>query len=86
MLSPDYFFGDPVYLHRGVEPDFDGATWVPNKRKLADPFVPPWIEAVKTKYGAYAAVQQFQVVGLPHLSMTQAIRTRSGYALVSAQF
>lgn len=52
VLGPDYFLGDPIYLHRGVDPNFDGSTWIPNKRKLADPLVPPWIEAVKAKYGA----------------------------------
>ncbi|EIM83284.1 alpha/beta-hydrolase [Stereum hirsutum FP-91666 SS1] len=51
VLGPDYFLGDPIYLHRGVDPNFDGSTWIPNKRKLADSLVPPWIEAVKAKYG-----------------------------------
>ncbi|TFY77139.1 hypothetical protein EWM64_g6871 [Hericium alpestre] len=60
VLGPDYFEGDPIFKHRGVEPDFDTNAWIEPKRKRAYELLPPWIEAVKAKYGAqqtkYAAV------------------------------
>lgn len=51
VLGPDYFFGDSMGFHRGIEPDFDGEAWVQRQRKPAHEVMPKWLEAVKEKYG-----------------------------------
>ncbi|USW57878.1 Putative dienelactone hydrolase, alpha/Beta hydrolase [Septoria linicola] len=57
VLGPDYFRGDPVQKHRkdpsnpNENPDFDLQGWVVEHRAFADPWVPRWIEAVKSRYG-----------------------------------
>lgn len=53
----DYFFGDPVWLHRKdrndttTEPGFDASAWVDEKMARAREAVPKWIEAVKATLG-----------------------------------
>ncbi|TFY53870.1 hypothetical protein EVG20_g9938 [Dentipellis fragilis] len=51
VLGPDYFEGDPVHHHVGLEPGFDVKKWYEPKRERANDLVPPWIEAVKELYG-----------------------------------
>lgn len=60
VLGPDYFEGDFVFHHYGVEPDFDLGKWVGPKREKAYQLVPTFVDAAKAKFGTtetkYAAV------------------------------
>lgn len=53
----DYFFGDPIWLHRKdkndktTEPGFDSAAWINEKMVGAKKVVPGWVDAVKEKLG-----------------------------------
>ncbi|KAF8186794.1 dienelactone hydrolase family-domain-containing protein [Pholiota molesta] len=50
VLGVDYFFGDPVYLHRGT-PGFDMSAWVERKLREALPVTPRWVEEVRRMHG-----------------------------------
>ncbi|UJO16062.1 Hydrolase pyvD [Fulvia fulva] len=56
-LAPDYFRGDPVWKHKkdlsdtNDNPDFDFPGWLAKHRAFSDPFVPKFVEEVKSKYG-----------------------------------
>ncbi|KAJ3508391.1 hypothetical protein NLJ89_g5778 [Agrocybe chaxingu] len=62
VLGPDYFFGDPIYLHDN-EPDFDMVAWFNNKTALARAATPLWLEAVKQKYGVNGKDVKYTVSG-----------------------
>lgn len=53
----DYFFGDPIWLHRknkddrATEPGFDANAWVTEKLAGAAETVPKWVAAVKEELG-----------------------------------
>lgn len=53
----DYFFGDPIWLHRKdkhdttTEPGFDAPAWIKKKLEGAYEVVPDWMAAVKEKLG-----------------------------------
>lgn len=53
----DYFFGDPVWLHRKdrhdktTDPDFDFEAWWRAKMAGAEKVVPDWVAAVKEQLG-----------------------------------
>ncbi|TFK23903.1 alpha/beta-hydrolase [Coprinopsis marcescibilis] len=53
VLSPDYFFGDPVQNHDG-EPGFNQTEWLDKSVQQANDSVPGWIRAVRELYGPNA--------------------------------
>ncbi|KDQ49047.1 hypothetical protein JAAARDRAFT_43121 [Jaapia argillacea MUCL 33604] len=58
VLSPDYFFNDPIQNHQD-NPNHDRQAWVSKTKAQAAAATPKWIEAVKNKYGEevkYSAV------------------------------
>jgi dienelactone hydrolase len=60
VLGPDYFFGDPIYLHNG-EVGFEREPWMEKSMKRAKEAVPKWLEAVKELYGT--ATTKYTTVG-----------------------
>ena len=59
VLAPDYFYGDPIWMHRKdgnrddntTDPGFDHEAWWKKYVRLADENVPIWVREVKQKYG-----------------------------------
>ena len=58
MLGVDYFEGDSSAHHEG-EPGWDVDEWVVPFRTSAARITPPWIEAVRARYGE----SSFSLVG-----------------------
>ncbi|KIM47318.1 hypothetical protein M413DRAFT_272676 [Hebeloma cylindrosporum] len=58
VLGPDYFFGDTISVHTDdpehPDPNFDMNAWFDKVRKIAAEATPPWIDAVREKYGTDA--------------------------------
>jgi len=58
VLAPDYFSGDPVWLHRAApgmraetEEGWDFEAWKDKHMSFAVKNIPGWVDAVKAKYG-----------------------------------
>ncbi|KAF8878404.1 Alpha/Beta hydrolase protein [Infundibulicybe gibba] len=49
VLGPDYFLGDPVYIH--TEETFDRPAWFAKSRAQAAELFPKWVQAVRQIYG-----------------------------------
>ncbi|WPH03470.1 Hypothetical protein R9X50_00635000 [Acrodontium crateriforme] len=60
-VAIDYFRGDAVQNHRGIEPDFDFPAWALGYMRTAEVDVPKWEEEVKAKFGVGGA--KFACVG-----------------------
>ena len=56
VLGPDYFFGDPIQKHttldlEPLDPNFDLMAWLSKSRAQAAAALPPWVAAVRKRYG-----------------------------------
>jgi hypothetical protein len=50
VLGIDYFFGDPIHLHKD-EANFDRSAWSSKSKQQAKEAFPKWIKAVREIYG-----------------------------------
>jgi hypothetical protein len=51
VLGIDYFFGDPIQLHKDEE-GFDRAAWIAKSRQQAKEAFPKWLKEVREIYGS----------------------------------
>lgn len=50
VVSPDYFFGNPIHVANEKE-GFDRAAWMDEVRAKSNAAFPAWKDAIKAKYG-----------------------------------